>query len=105
MSMNHSQYSAMVYMVLVLCLLYMAHQMIWKQDKTNDLWNFPILREVDMQHTLSTKKDGGHVPYKFNQWLLDSMHRYYSCISRAGYNSGFLRFVTGAAEKSVFFVL
>ena len=61
MSMNHSQYSAMVYMVLVLCLLYMAHQMIWKQDKTNDLWNFPILHEVDMQHTLSTKKDGGHM--------------------------------------------
>lgn len=61
MSMNHSQYSAMVYMVLVLCLLYMAHQMIWKQDKTNDLWNFPILHEVDMQDTLSTKKDGGHM--------------------------------------------
>lgn len=58
-----------------------------------------------MQHTLSTKKDGGHMPYKFNQWLLDSVHRYYSCVSRAGYNSGFLRFVTGAAEKSVFFVL
>ena len=105
MSMNHSQYSAMVYMVLVLCLLYMAHQMIWKQDKTNDLWNFPILHEVDMQHTLSTKKDGGHMPYKFNHWLLDSVHRYYSCVSRAGYNSGFLRFVTGVAEKSVFFVL
>lgn len=48
MSMNRSQYLAMVYMVLVLCLPYMAHQVIWKQDKTNGLWNFPILHEVDM---------------------------------------------------------